>query len=788
MAIAVAFVLLDVDTGDFSFGGSDGLKANDVNGGTFSSTGSLYSLSWTNYLYDCSQEGELFILVDGQWVKVVSDSDFFNTVIGADIQRRATGQTINDFRVDTYLTCDYPNSGVKKLEVGGNTQYAIYTGSSTDKLIKSQNVNIPTKVLPDNTRVKVSQYQFTADSIESQLIITSTTGSGWVHALAQVNGAYIMTFDDGSIQFATATQETVSPVSQMSFYVNVVDTPVEVVPDANRANEPIFISDIIQVKSNTSVMGKTMDLDRGQQIKIKATMRNYVDTDGLPQVTITGPGVNVKINLLLKGFENDNDGLFENNFLLPRDNNLGDWSVKLTHDQRSGTSTRGFNTIDTGITTTTSTTGETQTTTSEGQIIQTSADTGAGSDTTGLDGPTAITKMHYIHRYDQVPDCNISTNECKLTTKTVSGILGTQSLQLTSLTDSISFGGQTGVEAILDEVQITTVVSADFEVLKELKRATHSDQIYQATLSPVGSSAFSFTPFTIHSPQPNICYGVTNESSCPPNGGMQLDIITISNEKIEQELAKKNINPEGQKVKLSVTAIDGTFTVIDGANKEHIGSSKGSTYEYTFTYGATSVNTGSGNNVSSADSCTSSDPSVGCECPTGETLSYSTTLNKLVCVDPDTGNETVSQPTSDPNQTPDPEFVDNVGGVEPHCEVDQNNNVIATFGNVSIDDPNCANLFGTASDQQTVIENSDGTIEATPDSEAQGSGIEQPLISCEETLGVDFCALASSPGDLFTEDGVDGEDLSATIVGVIIAIIVIMIAIGVAMKKRRNYY
>lgn len=787
LAIAVAFVVFDIDIDDLgsTFSSSQGLKTNDVNGGTFSSTGSMYALSFTNYFFQCAVDSELRILVNGQWKLVSSDSDLFSTLIGADIQHRTTSETISDWRVDNFVSCDYSDPAIQHLKVSGDTTLGIFSGQLGNDFVTSKKVPISSTTLQDNVRTKVSQIQFKSSDIENSLTI-GNNGQSWVYAITNVNGQYTLTFNEGTVIQSHATgSDGAAPLSTLQYLVKVIDTIAEedIIQDANRQNSVIFIEDIIQVKTNTSVKGKTMDLNNGQQIKIKATMRDYVDTDGLPTLKITGPNVSVTINMPLKSITNDNDGQFENNFLLPRDS-VGQWSFKFDHAFRSGSSSGTVTTIDSGVTTVTNpTTGTTTTTNEEGQIILTGGTTGGTTDNpiSDTETRTAITKMHYINRYDQVPDCNISTGQCTLKTKTVTGVGESKSLQLNSLTDSISFSGQTNVEALLDEVQITTVVSADFDVLKDIKRATKSDTIYQATLSPAGDTAFSFTPFHISSPQPNICYGSTSDSAICV--GMQLDIITISNEKMESELAKKNIEPEGQKVKLTVTAIDGTFTLLDKNNRELLGSAKGTSLEYTFTYGATSVNTGS-NTGSSSQSCSSSDPSVGCDCPEGQVLTFSTNLNKLACVDPTTGNETPSQPTSDPNTESEPEFVDN-GIVEPHCEVDSNGNVIATFGNVSIDDPNCAALFGEV---DTTGDN--GQIEGDPEEEVTGSGSEQPVFDCKDQFGVDVCAFASNPAAAFSDNGLQGEDgeLNMTVVGVLLGIILIIIAIAVALRKRARGY
>lgn len=835
VVIAIALIIgmiivVNPTTDDIAtlFDSNVGLQSNDINAGAFSTTGTLYSLNWLNYLYECEAESELYIRINGVWKLVSRDSDLFRTTVAeASLQQRTTGDIITDFRSDNFITCDYPQPElVQHLKISGDTTISIYSGFTQEKLLRTHSVNILLTTLPDNQRVKVSQFIFSADSVEAELLV-SPKGNSYIHVNSVVNGAYVMTFNSGQIFFTTALQENSAPTSGLFYAFTVADNVSPIVEDANTKDSLIVIDDILQTKTNTSIVGKTMDLEKGQQIKIKATMRDFKDTDGLPTVNIIGPGVNVKIVLKAISISNDNDAKFERNFLLPRSGSIGDWSVKLSHVFRNGDSTRTFSVIDTGITTTTDpSTGITTTTTTSGQLINVSTDTTSSVPSTELTTPTTITKMHYIHRYDQVPDCNISTGICKLVQKTVSGIGESKTIQLTSLVDSISFGGQTGVEAILDQVQITTVVSSDnFDTLKKIKRAIASTTTYTANLKYSGGGLF-FQPFVLHSPQPNICFGLENESSCPASGGMQLDVITISNNKLEQELTKAGIKPIGQKVTLSVVATGGTFTVIDGANKEHMGSAKGTSYSYDFKFGATPVNTQT--SMSSSQTCNSSDPTIACECPDGETLSFSGDKNKLVCIDSD-GVETISAPKSNTSNK-DSTTITNAGDVIPHCEINSAKEVIATFGNVSVDDPNCEFLYGTPEqidksqldrcitnpdDQQCILElrefclstnlsnvdrielctidgvivgslsgESSGVIQGDPDEQPSGSGGTQPLVDCEEVFGTQFCAFASNPESFFTGDGTP-DSLDGTVIGILVGILFLIIIVAVALKRRR---
>ena len=800
MLIVGAIVFLNPNSGDFSnlFQTSQGLKSNDINGGTFSSTGSLFSLAWVNYLYECENYSEMYILVNGAWQKVTYDRDIFNTMVGADIQNSA-GNKVTEFRADNFIRCNYPDSGVKSLTVSGNTQYSLWTGDTASTYLKSATVTIPTTVLPDNVSTKVSTWKFTATEIESKLIVNGQDHS-YISVLSGHNGNYLMTFTDGSSQSATAK----AIGSDLRFLAYIYTAPPTPVADPSREDASMYFTNLIQTKSGISfwssdgfvVIGNpnAMDLAKGQQIKIKATMKDYRSTDGLPSVNILGPGINVNINLSLMAVSSTNEAVFENNFLIPRDMK-GDWKLQLVHPYRSDIQQNvrniTFKTIDTGLTTTTTTTTSgtttTTTTTTDGQIINTGTTTpgtttpgtttpGTTTPTTGtgIVTPTVTTKMHYIHRYDKVPDCQISTGECSLITKTVSGVGESKTMTLTSLTDSISFGGNTGVEAILGEIQITTVVGGDFNTIKDIKRATKSDTVYQATLSPAGATGFSFKPFTINSPQPNICYGLTDPTKCPPSAGMQLDVLTIGSGKLETELNGHGIKPVGQKIKITVQAIDGTFTLLDKDNKEHVGSAKGTTYEYTFMYGTTPVNDPT--KQTSSNTCTSSDPNTICECPTGQTLSYSVTYQKLVCVDPTTGDVTDSTPKSD-TTTKDPDPTP-----EPYCVTDSNGNVIGTYGNVSIDDPGCEKLFGTPK-PTTPGTTTPGQIETDPGTPATGSGSTQPLYSCEDVFGQSVCANAQNKNNLFPTNG-QGDDMTMTIVGILIGIVILIIIIAVATHRR----
>lgn len=798
---------MDADVGDFgSIFDTGGGFIGDISDGTFSSTGALYSMDFTNYLFECQNTSKLLIFQNGAWREVDSRADTFNTIIRTDVSSSSNDQLITEFRVDNYVMCNYAdtNSGIANLRISnGFTNYQIFTGTtgSNLKVLSQKVIPINDVTLQDEKLTKVSQYRFSASSIEDEIIVNSS-GNGWVSANSLHSGTYTITDIDGS-KFTSDTGNGIS--SQVRHYVSVTPDAEPEVDDTSRKNALIRIEQVKQtlfghiIISDSKRTGQ-LDTENGQQIAIEGLMRDYKPTDGLPQVKIVGPSSSITINLLLTQIDNDNDGIFRQTFLLPRDV-LGQYTLTLTHPLRDGTSEVTFHVI-------TSSDPEPVTDPKDCDDTHLLVDGVCVPKVIVIDDPDdpnpedrfVTSKFHWIHRYDSVPDCQRINGEdiCKLITKTASGITQPKIIALTSLTDQIDFGGQTGVEAVLSEIQLTSVISSnEFETLNDFKRALDSSVSYEAEVE-VDNEKFTFAPFVISSPQPNICFGVQKENECFGGnfanlGGMQLDVITISNGKLVNELEKHNIDETGQPVKITVSATGGTFTLLDADNKQHISSALGMTYVYTFTFGATPFD--SDNDNSSSNDCTSSDPKVSCGCPEGQTFSVSP-QNELICVDIETGDPTGDDPKSDPN--------DKTNTTEPHCEV-QSDGSYKTFGQVSIDDPGCKGLFeGGGDPDETKMcgefevpidficdDNSDGNMEGDPDKDEddppKGDTGTQPVFDCQKAFGSSFCAFAQDPGSLFNNDTQD--DLDTTVIGIIVAILIIIILVAVVLsKKKRSPY
>jgi len=319
-------------------------KTDDLNDGTFFSTGSAFELPKLDIAdgsVTCENISEFYAFKNGGWKLVDSKDNLFFTT--ADVTSHSDQQIVTKFRADTFVKCDVPNSGVKSLGVNGYVSYLITTGTpgqSDYKILQgSTPITVPTTLLKDNQKTKISSLVFTADAIEDKIAVNAI-GSGIIRVQALHGGTYTMLLDNNSKKLTEVVSNVNSEVRH-SVYVTPDSEPTET--DQSRRNDPISIDSVTQIKSNKNISnGGSIDLDEGKQIKIKATMNNYKTSDGLPKIQISGK-LSGTVNLLPVSSSGKNQN-FEANILLDR--STGSYSFKMSHPLRDMTPTFSFSTTD----------------------------------------------------------------------------------------------------------------------------------------------------------------------------------------------------------------------------------------------------------------------------------------------------------------------------------------------------------------------------------------------------------------------------------------------------------
>lgn len=333
-------------------------KTDDINDGTFFNTGTAFELPFldiSNGSVTCEYISELYAFRNGSWDLVDSKDNIFFTT--ADIQSHSNQQVITKFRVDNFVKCDIPNAGVKSLGVNGYTSYLLTTGtpgqSDFEILQGSTPITVPTTLLDDNQKEKISSIVFTADSVEDRIAVNSI-GSGILRVQALHGGTYTMLLDNNDRKLTEIVDNLNSEVRHSVFVTadaeptgeQCTDGTIRLIcpGDQSRRGEPISIDSVSQVQSGKVISnGGTLDLDGGHQVKIKATMNDYRTSDGLPKIQISGTQSGM-VNLLPVPSSGTNQK-FEINVLLKR-NAIGDYTFTLSHPLRDMTKTFSFTTGD----------------------------------------------------------------------------------------------------------------------------------------------------------------------------------------------------------------------------------------------------------------------------------------------------------------------------------------------------------------------------------------------------------------------------------------------------------
>lgn len=709
----------------------------------------FFALDFTNFLFTCEQKSEMYRVTNNVPTLVASDYDNFNTIIPAEIVQRHSGEKIDSLRIDTFQRCDFPDGGTAKIDkltltnanvfirADTNTSFALSGGTNLATTTKP----ITDKTYQDNQWVQLSSYTLNlTEEVEKKLLKNSSDNSYVIFTLSVTGDikAHIVG-QDGSNQ---GTQDSIIPTvaSQTGYVVKVREgtvTPDPIYQDTSRADKPIFFDDILQTKPTPDkpVAGLTMDMNDGAQLLIEAVMREYKTTDGLPTVTITGQTftghVNVKLALGLDAIE-AGDGKFSTHFLMPRDA-TGTFTFKMEHPFR--------NTFDTET------------------VTVLNADREPVSDPIIEGDITATAKavFQYIHRFQNVPI------DDQLKTVIDSGVAsdGSTGNIALSITDDVSIQGQK-IEGTLEEIQLNSKVFFENDDIGKFKRSESSTTTYKATLE-VDGKTIEFTPFSrFDTPIPNICAEPT-EATCPEGHGIIIDEILISKTKLHEQLV--GIEQNQQDIKITVEATGGTFSLLDVNNKIHSGSLKGLSYSWTFTFGSQPIE-------HKGSSCETSDPNVPCTCPDGQVFGVDVN-GEIACVDPETKTTTSSDPKTNTSQE---EFDFNT---DPHCETNAEGDVIATFGEITVNSPGCENLFGDGP-VNTVTNNNDVIYTDNSDETITGDDKPTVIVDCE----TGDCSQESIDKLNGFLNNFDGELM--TYLAIILIIITVIVIIAYVLKKKRR--
>ena len=309
IALIIAVVILNPSLDDFDILGSN---VNDVSTNSFNQISETFTglltvpstLSTVATHLDCTYLQLMYEKENGIWQQVVSGhQDFIPTA--NEIVDRSTLKTITDFRYDLQLKCDWP-AWVEQQSGDGlslkSGSYSVFVGTgdftTADTFFTKLTNSIPAKTLVNGQYTTVRSVQFTADSVENQLVQNSI-GNAWLHVrLAPLFHITQTTFGIDTNVGTSSDQVTNVVTSRLINVLASSDIPDDTVPQIN--------TNFMEIKKITRTIDDTIiydglrktvlgsinpDASHGRQVEIHAELRNYHVNEPLPYVKILGDTV-----------------------------------------------------------------------------------------------------------------------------------------------------------------------------------------------------------------------------------------------------------------------------------------------------------------------------------------------------------------------------------------------------------------------------------------------------------------------------------------------------------------